>query len=280
MKAITEYRDYRAYMQDFYEERKRTSAFTWREFARLAGFVSPTYLKLVCDGKTRLSKPGVPKVANAMGLSGFECAYFELLVKLNHAKNDEERNSIYKEMMAAAKLNKVRILDADTFRFYESPVCPILRELVPLMPGAQPSEIAEKMDCEVTAQEVRDSLKFLEKSGLLEKNGDAYVQTSKVVKGSTDALPLAIRAMNREMGLMAVDSLEKHNMFERNVSGLTMGINEEAYGRIVAELDACRKKIVEIASECSKINQVYRLNLQLFPLTQKIENKEECHENV
>lgn len=60
MKQITEYNDYRAYMRDFYKERKRTSAFTWREFAKLAGFVSPTYLKPVCDDKTRLSKPGIP----------------------------------------------------------------------------------------------------------------------------------------------------------------------------------------------------------------------------
>ena len=68
MKPITEYNDYRLYMRDFYEERKRVSYFTWREFASLAGFVSPTYLKLVCDGKTRLSKPGIDKVARAMKL--------------------------------------------------------------------------------------------------------------------------------------------------------------------------------------------------------------------
>ena len=67
MKPITDYLDYRCYMQDFYDERKRISAFTWREFARLAGFVSPTYLKLVCEGKTRLKNDGVERTALAMG---------------------------------------------------------------------------------------------------------------------------------------------------------------------------------------------------------------------
>ena len=76
MKPITQYNDYRQYMCDFYEERKRSSYFTWRKFASLAGFVSPTYLKLVCDGKTRLSKPGIAKVARAMGLEGFDYTYF------------------------------------------------------------------------------------------------------------------------------------------------------------------------------------------------------------
>lgn len=276
MKPITEYHNYRDYMRDFYEEHKRVSAFTWREFARLAGFVSPTYLKLVCDGKTRLSKPGVPKAAKAMGLEGFEAAYFALLVKFDHAKTDKEKKDIFEQMAQEAKLNKIRIVDGDAFRYYESPVCPILRELAPLMPGALPGELADKMDCEVSAQEVRDSLHFLEKIGMLKKEGDAYQQTSKVVTGSMDALPLAIRSMNREMALLAADSLEKYNMFERNISGLTMGINEETYARIVAEIDACRKRIVEIACECDSVDQVYRLNLQLFPLTSKVEQVRKC----
>ena len=52
MRPITEYQDYREYMRDFYAERKRSSYFTWRKFASLAGFTSPAYLKLVSDGKT------------------------------------------------------------------------------------------------------------------------------------------------------------------------------------------------------------------------------------
>jgi uncharacterized protein (TIGR02147 family) len=48
MKPITEYQDYRRYMQDFYDERKKFG-FTWREFSKEAGFASPSYLKLVCE---------------------------------------------------------------------------------------------------------------------------------------------------------------------------------------------------------------------------------------
>ena len=52
MKPVTEYEDYRMYMQDYYNERKRVSSFSWREYTRASGFTSPTYLKLVCEGKT------------------------------------------------------------------------------------------------------------------------------------------------------------------------------------------------------------------------------------
>ena len=31
MKSVVEYKDYRQYILDYYSERKRSSAFTWRE---------------------------------------------------------------------------------------------------------------------------------------------------------------------------------------------------------------------------------------------------------
>ena len=76
VKSVIEYKDYREYVLEYYRERKRTSAFTWREFAKIAGFASGSYLKLVCDGKTRLVEEGAKKTAVAMGLSGFEYDYW------------------------------------------------------------------------------------------------------------------------------------------------------------------------------------------------------------
>ena len=275
MKPITEYNDYRLYMRDFYEERKRVSYFTWREFASLAGFVSPTYLKLVCDGKTRLSKPGIDKAARAMGLEGFDYTYFRLLVKFGNAKSAAEKEEALRELGREANMNKIRILDADAFRYYEMPTCPIVRELAPLMPNADPSEIAEKIREKTSAINVREILGFLVKTGLLVKTGDGtYEQTEKSVKGSREAIPLAIRTMNKKMAALATRSIEKDSVEERNFSGVTMGIDESAYARIVEEINTCRKKIIDIARECQNINQVYRLNLQLFPLTDKINNRD------
>lgn len=276
MKSILNYLDYRSYMRDFYEERKKTSAFSWREFAKLAGFVSPTYLKLVCDGKTNLSKPGVHKVANALGLEGFERTYFEHLVMFGHAKNDGERKAVLDEIQRSAKINKMHVLNADGFRFCESPIYPIVRELAPLMPGAQPNEMAAKIEHEVSALDVRETLQFLVKSGLLKKAGEnTYEQTSKMVKISKEALPLTVRSMNREMGRLGVLSLDLENEAERNVSGVTMGLDDETYARIVEEVNECRRKIAAIAGDAKKINRVYRLNLQLFPLTKKVNKREE-----
>lgn len=271
MKPISEYHDYRRYMMDFYEERKRTSAFTWRVFAELAGFVSPSYLKLVCDGKTCLSKPGVPKVARAMGLAGFDLTYFTLLVRFGNAKTDEAKKEAFDELQREARANRVRIIEADAFRYYESSLCPILRELAPLMPLAYPNEMAAKIKHPVAAFDVRNALQFMVQAGLLTRRADgSYEQTEKAVKGSKEAIPLAIRSMNAEMAELAKQSIENVEPERRNISGVTMGIDDEAFARITREVDECRRRVVAIANESRHINQVYRLNFQLFPLTDKV----------
>ena len=275
MKPITEYQDYRQYMQDFYQERKRSSYFTWRKFASLAGFASPAYLKLVCDGKTSLSKPGVPKVARAMNLEGFDYTYFALLVQFGNAKNDSEKESTLKELERESRMNKIRIVDADAFRYYEDPNCPIIRELAPIMPGASLGEMASKIRNSTTAADVRDILQFLVKADLLKKNNNGtYEQTQKAVSGSKETIPLVIRTMNQKMTELAARSIAKDPVEERNFSGVTMGIDKPTYDRITKEINLFRKKIVDIANECQKIDQVYQMNLQIFPLTDKISTSE------
>ncbi len=271
MKPIFEYQDYRRYMLDFYEYQKKKSAFTWREFSKIAGFASPSYLKLVCDGKSSLSRVGIPQVACAMGLSGHEYDYFINLVEYGNASDDKRKKAAFEEMVRIAKEQRVRIMDADAFAYYESSINSIVRELAPLMPGALPNEMAKKIRHNFTAQQVRDSLTLLEKIGLLNQTTtNTYQQTEKAITGSTEALPLALRSMNRQMIDLAKESLDLVDANKRNVAGVTMGIDEETFSLINKELDDCRKRIITLANKCNRINQVYRLNLQFFPLTEKI----------
>lgn len=267
MKPITEYQDYRCYMQDYYDERKRVSSFSWREFARAAGFTSPTYLKLVCEGKTRLSSVGAEKVGAAMHLVGYELDYFKLMVECCHAKTDADRKTVFEAMLKLAKDNAVKVVDGDAYKYFETWIHPVVRELAPVMPGATPGEIARRCCLDASAGEVRESLDFMVNAGLLKKNGDAYEQVDRHLTGSPEIMSVAMRSLHHEMIHFADEALEKFSSTERNYSGLTMGISDEDYEQIVQEIDACRKRIAQIALKGRGVGRVYRLNLQLFPLT-------------
>ena len=270
MKPIIEYSDFRQYMRDYYEERKRRSAFSWREFSKITGFSSCSYMKVVCDGKSKLSKIGVERVGAAMGLAGFEMEYFRAMVQYGQAESAEAKKDAFRKMLAVAKVHKVRVLEGDLFAYYDSWRNPVVRELAPLMPGATPGEMAKMCYNETSAQEVRESLDFLTRSGLLKKtDGDIFELAETSVTGTPDATRLAMRGMHRQMAELATPALDLPKD-ERNFSGVTMGVSKETYGRIVDVLDECRKKIIAIAAEDKNIEQVYRLNLQLFPLTKNV----------
>lgn len=273
MKPIVEYSDFRQYMLDYYEERKRRSVFSWREFSKIAGFTSSSYMKVVCDGKSKLSRIGVERTGAAMGLVGFEMEYFRAMVEFGQAATEEKKKAAYENMLAIAKVHKVRVLEGDLFEFYDSWQNPVVRELAPLMPGATPGEIAKKCYPEMTAAEVQQSLNFLTKAGLLKKAGDsAFVQAETSITGTPDATRLALRGMHRQMSKLATPALDLP-VEQRNFSGVTMGVSRESYERIVEVLDECRRQIIAIAADDKNIDQVYRLNLQLFPLTK---NVKEC----
>ena len=275
MKDVLKYTDYHQYIADYYAEKKAKSAFTWQTFTRAAGFSSPVFLKYVSEGRSNLSEETAGQVAFAMGLDGYEQEYFSEMVKFDHAKTDEEKKSIFNRMLAIADVHKVRIIEGDAFRYFDSWKNPVLRELAPAMPGAKPLALARACRPKITAAEVSESLNFLVKANLLQKDKEGnYVQTEKsVTAGPMEAAPVAIRGMHRQMGEFALETIEGVPQNERHFSGLTLGITRKAYDEIVQEIAEFRKRIIAIATREDDTDEVYRLNVQFFPMTNKSVNK-------
>jgi uncharacterized protein (TIGR02147 family) len=277
VKDVLTYTGYRQYIADYYADKKAKSAFTWQEFARAAGFSSPVYLKYVSEGRFNLSDEAAFRVAVAMHLVDYEQEYFCEMVKFDHAKTDEEKKSTFNRMLAIADVHKVRILEGDSFRYFDSWKNPVLRELAPAMPGAKPLALAKACRPEITAAEVSESLNFLIRANLLQKDKDGnYVQTEKsVTTGPMAVTPVAVRGMHRQMGEFALEAIEGVPQDKRHFSGLTLGITQKAYDEIVQEIAEFRKRVIAIATREDETDEVYRLNMQFFPMTQKSENKKD-----
>ena len=275
MKDILEYTDYRQYIADYYADRKAKTAFSWQEFAKTAGFSSPVYLKYVSEGRFNLSAEAAVRTAQAMHLADYEREFFVKMVELGHAKNDDEKRAAFSKMVSIAESRKAKIVDGESFRFFEDWKNPVLRELAPAMPGAKPLAMAHACRPDVSAAEVSESLSFLVKANLLQKDKDGnYAQTDKVVTtGPMEFTPLAVRGLHRQMGEFAIDAIENVPQDERHFSGLTLGITREAYEKIVQRIAEFRKDIIAIATSETATEEVYRLNVQFFPMTKKSTDK-------
>jgi uncharacterized protein (TIGR02147 family) len=105
-----------------------------------------------------------------------------------------------------------------------------------------------------------------------DRNGN-YRQTDRSISmGSVDAVPVAARDMQRQMGEFAIKSLNLP-LSERDMSGITMGLTQRAYDRIRKEIADFRRRVIAIASEDEDTEQVYRMNIQLFPMSEKLNGK-------
>ena len=224
-----------------------------------------------------MSNAAALRVAKAMHLVDFEQDYFCEMVKFDNAKTDAEKKVVFSKMLAIADAHKAKILGGDSFRYFESWKNPVLRELAPSMPGAKPLALAKACRPEITAAEVSESLNFLVKADLLHKDKDGnYVQTERgITTGPMDVTPVAIRGMHRQMGEFALDAIEGVAQDERHFSGLTLGITRKAYDDIVQEIAEFRKRIIAIATREDDTDEVYRLNVQFFPMTKKSVNKKD-----
>lgn len=275
MKPVMEYESYRTYLLDYYRERHERG-FTWRNFAALAGYSSPVFLKLVCDGKHNLSELGALRVAAAIGLSGAELAYFKLLVRFEQERDVAKKQDLFAELRALAKNCGTKVVGEDQYAYFDSWRNPVLRELAPLLPGAKPSDLAGAFLNETSAKEVKDALEVLLRNGLLKKEGVSFEKSeTSVTTGKLEAGKLAVRNMHRQMGELAVAAVDSVPAEERDISGMTLGLTEDAFCRLKEELAAFRRRVASIAMEDTKTERVYRLNLQLFPLTKRLGGKDD-----
>ena len=111
----------------------------------------------------------------------------------------------------------------------------------------------------------------------LKKGADgSFCQTEKNVTASKEGLAYAVHSMQRQMLRLASESIERFEPQDRSVSCVTFTVNRECYERIAQEIDAFRKKIVAMASETEDADQIYHLNMQLFPMTWKLKKDEEA----
>ena len=273
MKSIIEYIDYRKFLKDYYQERKTLEGFSWRDFALLAGFSSPVYMKQVCEGKYNLSVRAVNLIAKAMEFNSVEQAYFNLITKLATVKKEESRQRIFEEIRNILREYGAASLNASSIKYFDSWKYSVVREVASSLENPTPLKIARLINPSISADEVEDALDFLLSNGLLVKNNHGnYAQTKKVLSMIEGfAQPFVSKQVQQDMNSFAMDAMNNLPFEERCITGLTMGITRKNYLRLLTEINNFKRRISSIIldeKDCAEY--VYRMNLHLFPLTKKL----------
>lgn len=185
---IARYTCYRAFLRDFFEYKKSLRAgFSYRRFASLVGLKSPNYLQLVINDKRNLTETTARRLAEALRLNAKEVNYFEALVRLQNAENQETLVKAQKHLHGCLKKLLTNFVQLDgseiLAKWYFMPI----RELA-LLKNFEPSGayIAAQLQNIISAEEAEDAFKFLLASGYLKQEGSRFVQTEPVLDTGLD----------------------------------------------------------------------------------------------
>lgn len=272
--VVAQYTDYRAYLRAMIAWLKvNRRGFSYRSFAMKAGFSSPSFLKLVADGKRNLSPDSIERVCHGLGLERRECEAFEAMVELGQADTDARKHRAYTKLSKLAQRDPVKRLEASQYEAYSKWYTFVLRELASL-PGFsdEPDVLARRLRYKTRPEEVQRALQNLERLGLLVRGPDGHlVPAERNLSTGPEVRSLAIRNFHRQMFLRAIESLDLVPMNERNVSGVTVALSRRQYARVIELIQVLRREVLAISEETiegDEPQEIHQLAFALIPLTQ------------
>lgn len=265
---VLQYTNFRVYLRDYYEFKKRTQAsFSLRYFAEKSGLSSHAHLKLTIDGKRNITKNTVLKLIQGLGLEKQRAAYFESLVFFNQAQTDSEKQIYYAQLVKASPRSKLHKMEKAQFRIFKEWHHSVILEMVSLR-GFKPipDAISKRLRGLVTPAQVMESFQLLTELGLLVKTANGYRQRDPMITTDDEVQDMMVKAYHQKMLQLSAGMLELPSQ-ERDFSALTFSIRREDFPKLKNHIQLMRKELLDFSAKSGEADDVVQVNIQLFPLT-------------
>lgn len=234
--------------QEFSERCRRNPQYSLRAFARSLKIHSST-LSAILNNKRKVT----PKAAQ------------KLLAEIEI--DETQKRMVFLALIEGEKrpaLPQYQLLDETTY----SPIADwehfaILTALELPDPDKNANWISKRLNIPLGI--VLEALSRLEQAGLAQKQNDCWEITGRNTTTTADIPNAALKKANRQWIEKALYSLDNHSVDERDITGITMAICSK-------KLPAAKKMIATFRRElCAFLevepkDEVYRLNVQLFPI--------------
>ena len=266
--------DHRDYLREWFESKRRiVRTFSYRVFARKAGFASHAFLSEVIQGRRNLSEESVDKCIHALGLAGEASNYFQLLVRYGQESHLDRRRDHLSELLRLQASQNIERVAGSQSEYFARWLHIALREVAVFGGfGSDWKAMAGFFKTPVTEEEVRQGIELLLRLELLRKGEDGTFQYScpRLTPGDIDVRTVA--ALKRQMILLAVDQLGRPDAPDAHVSSVTLSVSRDKLFRIREILDRTRRELLaETATDDTPADQVLQINLQMVPLTESLE---------
>lgn len=268
---VRSYSDYRIFLKDFFEFKKNeNSNYSHRVFIRKAQMSSPSHLKMVIDGKRNLTGKSLKKYIGAIGLKKKDANFFTVLVNYNQETNHEEKIALFQEIMEERRKKGLSDIEEAQYDFLSKWHYVAIYCLLDLKGfKSDPAWISAKLKKKVSLQNIEKALSELKRLKLIKENSSGELeQTNGPLDTSDQVQSLAFKTYHKNMGELAINSLENEKVEHREFNGVTIPIDINRLSEVKEMIRAFRIELNEVASNMENPNEVYQMNIHFFPLTE------------
>lgn len=270
------YEDYRDYLRAMVVHLKKTQpTFSYRYFARKAGFKTSNFLKLVADGKRNISYESIGRFAKGLDLTKREHEAFEALVLFAQATGETEKRRYLDQLLSRGARRdpvvKLRHEQLDAFsKWYALP----LKELLTLRGSKDdPDWLSRHLRPGVAVAKVRKALEVLERAGHLVRDLGDKLRPPDTATATAAVVPsLAVRAYHRAMLHLAAKALDELPMNMRSATSLTIALSREEYEEVCERIDSFRLELLEdYGSQKTRADRrIYFAGFPVIPVSEKV----------
>lgn len=275
--SIYGYLDFRKFLKDLTQELKSKRQFNLKRFSDKAGIRSQGFLKMVIDGDRRLTTDMSEAFCRALNIKGREKLYFDTLVQYNQARDPDQRRE-YFEMLSDLRPKSERFsLEKRRHRYLTHDYYVTIREMVTLDDFREDCDwIGKRCAPPVSAGEAKEAIDTLLELGLLRRDGSGKLVTAQGFVSTGDRNTQALEAYHFHDAVLqkARYQLGYLEQEQRSYQAMTLSLPKNLVDEIITKYYALRDDIVWRANEIGVSDEVYQVNFQLFPVTQKIEGEE------
>jgi uncharacterized protein (TIGR02147 family) len=268
MVDLFEYIDYRQFLREFYEDRKREQPLYSFQMMGNRLDMDPSYVAKVLAGQRHLPAAKIEAAARVCGLSGRAAEYFECMVGFCRARSASDAR-VFQARMDRIRGVESTALSSMQARFYSSWTFTAIRALLGLRDWREEyDEMARRLDPPARPEEVEQAVAFLLEHRLIRRDSEGVLHpTDRHIRPGTKVDRDAIRGFQKQMLELGKRSIDEHPPLVRDVSTLTMAIRSDSLADIGQLIEDCREAIRQRIDQDSDPDCIYQFNFQAFPLT-------------
>lgn len=253
---------------------QQNSSYSLRSFARSLK-LPPSTLSDILSGRRKLPIDRSGEIADRIGLEGVSREVFCLWNDLEHTKSETSRATLLERIASLEPQNDTIQLQLDGFRLIADWYSFPLLELIHATPTLTVKDWAKRL--ELSEVLVKTTIERLLRLQLLEKNtAGLYQKTSSRNWFFSPPNESTVHDLYRTMMARASESLSKDSANERFYSTHSIVFTEEALKKVRVRLERFQEEISKLSESPKDPNstRVFQFSVQLFPISNLIENKE------